>query len=123
MDDVGDGDDADHFLVVVNHNQPGHDHDHDDSDDDDNPGDDDGDDPGDDDENDDDNDDDSDDPGDEDDNATDDGRAHLLTSALTSRSITSRTDSSPLETMMMIFVMITVIKMNDDDGDVHMRKK
>ena len=94
MDDIGDGDDADHFLVVVNHNQPGHDHDHDDSDDDDNPGDDDGDDPGDDDE----------------DNATDDGGAHLLTSALTSRSITSRTDSSPLETM--IFVMITVVKMN-----------
>ena len=33
MDDVGDGDDADHFLVVVNHNQPGHDHNDNDSDD------------------------------------------------------------------------------------------
>ena len=61
--------------------------------------------------------------GDDDDNATDDGGAHLLTSALTSRSITSRTDSSPLETMMMIFVMITVIKMNDADGDIHSYKK
>ena len=66
MDDVGDGDNADHFIIVVNYNQPGEDDDDDSGDDDDDPY---------------------------------DGEAHLFTSALTSRSITSRTDSSPLETM------------------------
>ena len=69
MDDVGDGDNADHFLIVVNYNQPGEDDDGD--------------------------------PDEDDGNDPDDGEAHLFTSALTSRSITSRTDSSPLETIMM----------------------
>ena len=76
MDDVGDGDNANHFLIVVNYHQPGEDDDHDPGEDD-NIGDD---------------DDNDDDPGDDE----NDGDAHLFTSALTSRSITSRTDSSPL---------------------------
>ena len=74
--------DADHVLITVDYEKP----DDDDFGDDDRDGDD----------------------GEDDDDAEDDGDYHLFTSALTSRSITSRTDSSPLEIMMMAMVIMMI---------------